>query len=173
MRRNAVVKSVLALLLLANAAEPELSEMLCADTEAIGYCGWSMSSAPDGSAGTPLLAVGAPAYEVGEYQDGAVVVYSSVGSDETTYTLFTHPTESGTLFGQDVAVSDSDCDSYPEVAIGAPWQDTPSYDGQGGLWIVDDDELSRCVIASCEGTNGWDNYLLLHHYDKSETIDAL
>jgi len=33
--------------------------------------------------------------------------------------------------------------------------------------------LSKTSIVVCEGNNGWDDYLLLHHFDKSEDIDNL
>jgi len=33
--------------------------------------------------------------------------------------------------------------------------------------------LSKTSIVVCEGNNGWDDYLLLHHFDKSEAIDNL
>ena len=38
--------------------------------------------------------------------------------------------------------------------------------------VVNDEALSSCAIACCEGDNHWDDYLLLFHYDKSEAIDA-
>lgn len=31
--------------------------------------------------------------------------------------------------------------------------------------------LKKSSIAVCEGSRSWDNYLLLHHYDSSITID--
>ena len=33
--------------------------------------------------------------------------------------------------------------------------------------------LSKCCIVVCEGEHGWDDYLLLHHYDASETLDEI
>jgi len=33
------------------------------------------------------------------------------------------------------------------------------------------DWVRRVSIIVCEGENGWDDYLLLSHYDKSENID--
>ena len=39
--------------------------------------------------------------------------------------------------------------------------------------IVDDVVVSNCAIVCCEGDNGWDDYLLLHHFDETETLDAL
>jgi hypothetical protein len=39
--------------------------------------------------------------------------------------------------------------------------------------IINDEALSSCVIACCEGDSNWDDYLLLFHFDKSQTIDAL
>ena len=34
-------------------------------------------------------------------------------------------------------------------------------------------ELSRASIITATGSHGWDNYLLLHHYEQSEEIDTL
>ncbi len=33
--------------------------------------------------------------------------------------------------------------------------------------------LSQSSIVVCEGENGWDDYLLLHHFKKSEKLDNL
>lgn len=33
--------------------------------------------------------------------------------------------------------------------------------------------LARSAIATCEGNEGWDDYLLLHHYDRSRALDEL
>ena len=33
--------------------------------------------------------------------------------------------------------------------------------------------FSSASIVVCEGNNGWDDYLLLHHYDKSEKLDDI
>jgi hypothetical protein len=33
--------------------------------------------------------------------------------------------------------------------------------------------LARASIATCEGNHGWDDYLLLHHYDRSLALDTL
>jgi hypothetical protein len=33
--------------------------------------------------------------------------------------------------------------------------------------------LAAATIVCCEGTNGWDDYLLLHHFDPSESLDLL
>jgi hypothetical protein len=34
-------------------------------------------------------------------------------------------------------------------------------------------ELSRAAIVVCEGQHGCDDYLLLHHYDRTLTLDTL
>src|SRR4051794_5115256 len=34
-------------------------------------------------------------------------------------------------------------------------------------------ELARAAIVVCEGRNGWDDYLLLHHYDRTLILDQL
>lgn len=33
--------------------------------------------------------------------------------------------------------------------------------------------LSKSTIAICEGGDGWNDYLLLHHFDPSESVDRL
>jgi hypothetical protein len=33
--------------------------------------------------------------------------------------------------------------------------------------------LERSTIITCEGTRGWDNYLLLHHFDPKVGLDHL
>jgi hypothetical protein len=33
--------------------------------------------------------------------------------------------------------------------------------------------LRRSCIVTCEGTRGWENYLLLHHFDSGAKLDAL
>ena len=33
--------------------------------------------------------------------------------------------------------------------------------------------LARAAIATCEGKHGWDDYLLLHHYDRTLVLDTL
>lgn len=34
-------------------------------------------------------------------------------------------------------------------------------------------EIAKAMIVVCEGSDGWNNYLLLHHHDPAETIDEL
>jgi len=34
-------------------------------------------------------------------------------------------------------------------------------------------ELANRIIATCTGQYGWDDYLLLHHFDKTEPLDSL
>jgi hypothetical protein len=33
--------------------------------------------------------------------------------------------------------------------------------------------LSRSTIVCCEGNNGWDDYLLLHHFDSTLILDKI
>ena len=33
--------------------------------------------------------------------------------------------------------------------------------------------LRRCSIVTCEGSRGWDNYVLLHHFDADQPLDTL
>ena len=34
-------------------------------------------------------------------------------------------------------------------------------------------QLASASIATCEGNRGWDDYLLLHHYDRTLDLDTL
>ena len=34
-------------------------------------------------------------------------------------------------------------------------------------------DLATATIVVCEGDNGWDDYLLLHHFDPREDVDTL
>jgi hypothetical protein len=34
-------------------------------------------------------------------------------------------------------------------------------------------ELAQAAIVVCEGSYGWDDYLLLHHFDADEPLDQL
>ena len=34
-------------------------------------------------------------------------------------------------------------------------------------------QLALAAIATCQGSKGWDNHLLLHHYDRSLKLDTL
>ena len=33
--------------------------------------------------------------------------------------------------------------------------------------------LAKASIVTCEGSHGWNDYLLLHHYDRTLALDAL
>ncbi|HEX6590557.1 MAG TPA: hypothetical protein VF050_00990 [Moraxellaceae bacterium] len=33
------------------------------------------------------------------------------------------------------------------------------------------ENLKNSTIVACEGSRGWDNYLLLHHFDRSVALD--
>ncbi len=39
--------------------------------------------------------------------------------------------------------------------------------------LEQDHQLSQCSIVCCEGQHGWDDYLLLHHYDSTQQLDEL
>lgn len=32
-------------------------------------------------------------------------------------------------------------------------------------------DLARCAMTMCEGPNGWDDYLLLSHFDPDQSLD--
>jgi hypothetical protein len=34
-------------------------------------------------------------------------------------------------------------------------------------------QLALAAIVTCQGSKGWDNYLLLHHYDQNFELDTL
>ena len=48
-----------------------------------------------------------------------------------------------------------------------------------GLWLslkpffIVNKNYSDSVIVTCEGDQGWENYLLLHHFDSREKLDTL
>jgi hypothetical protein len=42
-----------------------------------------------------------------------------------------------------------------------------------GLGEDEQPPIARALIVVCEGQFGWDDYLLLHHYDEFETPDGL
>ena len=48
-----------------------------------------------------------------------------------------------------------------------------------GLWAAiqeqfrADPELAGAAIVVCQGEHGWDDYLLLHHFDPSESLDEV
>jgi hypothetical protein len=58
-----------------------------------------------------------------------------------------------------------------------------STDDLPGLWSLIKKEvldapvtgsmIKRAAIIVCEGDTGWDNYLLLHHFDEKEKLDSL
>ncbi len=64
-------------------------------------------------------------------------------------------------------------DDGPYTNVNIDAEDIPS------LWSVIADalhaepSLASATIVCCEGENGWDDYLLLHHFDETETIDTL
>ncbi|SRR6266480_665765 len=33
--------------------------------------------------------------------------------------------------------------------------------------------LRRATIITCQGSRGWDNYLLLHHFDQRQSLDRM
>ena len=48
-----------------------------------------------------------------------------------------------------------------------------------GLWVKiekylhEHNEFSNSTIITCEGSQGWDNYLLLHHFDSNQKINEI
>ncbi len=39
--------------------------------------------------------------------------------------------------------------------------------------ILSIENIAKTSIICCEGNNGWDDYLLLHHYDGAIKLDAV
>jgi hypothetical protein len=39
--------------------------------------------------------------------------------------------------------------------------------------LLADVEVAKCAIVTCEGRQGWDDYLLLHHFDGSQPLDTI
>lgn len=42
-----------------------------------------------------------------------------------------------------------------------------------GELVTSDPLWASATIACCEGDNGWDDYLLLYHFDETEQLDTL
>ncbi len=40
-------------------------------------------------------------------------------------------------------------------------------------YLKNNEYLPQTSIVTCEGNHGWDDYLLLHHYDTKEKTDIL
>ena len=40
-------------------------------------------------------------------------------------------------------------------------------------YLKEHNELANSTIVTCEGSQGWDNYLLLHHFDSKEKINEI
>ena len=41
------------------------------------------------------------------------------------------------------------------------------------LKLMNNRLFTNTSIITCQGNNGWDDYLLLHHFDKAQKIDKL
>lgn len=39
--------------------------------------------------------------------------------------------------------------------------------------LLNKSHFIKSTIVTCEGSNGWDDYLLLHHFDESEVLDDI
>ena len=40
-------------------------------------------------------------------------------------------------------------------------------------YLQEHNELANSTIVTCEGSQGWDNYLLLHHFDSKEKLNEI
>jgi len=64
-------------------------------------------------------------------------------------------------------------DNGPYININIQSADVASLWSAVSSRISSDSALASCAIVCCEGDDGWDDYLLLHHYDRGETLDNL
>ena len=74
-------------------------------------------------------------------------------------------------------------DTAVEVEHGdddGPYINVNIYDDEiAALWpaikgVIDaNPALASATIVCCEGANGWEDYLLLHHFDETEPLDVL
>ena len=64
-------------------------------------------------------------------------------------------------------------DDGPYINVNIYDVDIPALWSAIGDAIQADPALASATIVCCEGDNGWDDYLLLHHFDKTESLDAL
>lgn len=59
---------------------------------------------------------------------------------------------------------------------GAYYNLTIESENVGLLWRLIRDQVVASqirMIVTCEGEDGWNDYLLLHHFDDSEVVDTL
>jgi len=40
-------------------------------------------------------------------------------------------------------------------------------------YLQEHNEFANSTIVTCEGSQGWDNYLLLHHFDSNEKLNEI
>ena len=64
-------------------------------------------------------------------------------------------------------------DNRPYINVNIHSTDVMSLWSAVSSRISCDSALASCAIVCCEGDDGWDDYLLLHHYDQGETLDTL
>lgn len=72
-----------------------------------------------------------------------------------------------------VAVVERGDDDGPYININVQTCDVPTLWTSVSARISSNPSLASGMIVCCEGKNGWDDYLLLHHYDRSEPLDML
>jgi hypothetical protein len=59
---------------------------------------------------------------------------------------------------------------FNSLAVGRTWRMLHSRALGHRKW---GSRLRRSAIVTCEGSRGWDNYLLLQHFDKRQLLDKL
>ena len=40
-------------------------------------------------------------------------------------------------------------------------------------YLLEHNEVANSAIVTCEGSQGWENYLLLHHFDSNEKLNEI
>jgi hypothetical protein len=68
---------------------------------------------------------------------------------------------------------DRDDDDGPYINVNVYTDDIVTLWSAVSLVITSTPSLAAAAIVCCEGDNGWDDYLLLHHFDGEEDINRL
>lgn len=71
------------------------------------------------------------------------------------------------------AVVDYGDDNGPFVNVRYETADLPAVWAGVKEVLRTDAALARSGIVCCQGDHGWDDYLLLHHFDPAEPLDEL
>jgi len=92
---------------------------------------------------------------------------------DAALTIFTSAAE---LAGAELEITEGE-DDGPYVNFNFLTQDLPRLweilQGQVFWNQTIGSQLAKASIATCQGKHGWDDYLLLHHYDREVELDTL